>query len=180
MKSLMKLLAATLVLSAALTGTSALAQNANVSSQNPAELAGYHTYSFRNLYTTDAMVEPRLAGAIDRNLQIRGWKELPQDGEVLITAVLADNHDRRLYKSFYSTLDNLDWNVAAATEPGAIPASVTRAPAGTLIVDMYDSFTGALIWRGTAGDFLSANTGDNGLKVDDAVTHMLNGVPYED
>jgi hypothetical protein len=144
MKSFMKTLAAT-ILGAALVGMPASAQSVNVNFQNPAQFTTYHTYTFKNLYTTDAMVEPRLAIAIDRNLQMRGWQEVAQGGDVLVTAVLSSNDDPGLYKSFYFGLNHLAWNAVGVDAPGDAPASVAFAPAGTLIVDMYDSHTGALI-----------------------------------
>lgn len=168
------------ILGSALAGISGLAQNVNVNFQNPAQFTTNHTYTFENLYTTDAMVEPRLAAAIDRNLQTRGWQEVAQGGDVLVTAVLADNHDRGLYRNFYAGLNNLAWNAVGIEAPGDAPTGVAHAPAGTLIIDMYNSRTGELIWRGTAADFLTGDTGSNELKVDDAVTRMFSGLTFED
>jgi hypothetical protein len=179
MKSFTRTLAAA-ILGAALAGIPASAQNVNVNFQNAAQFTTYHTYTFKNLYTTDALVEPRLAIAIDRNLQMRGWQEVAQGADVLVTAVLASNNDPGLYKSFYSGLNNLAWNAVGVDAPGDAPASIAYAPAGTLIVDMYDSHSGHLIWRSTASDFLTRDTGSNVLKVDNAVTSMFGGLPFED
>src|ERR1017187_10134040 len=134
MKSFTRTLAAA-ILGAALAGIPASAQNVNVNFQNAAQFTAYHTYTFKNLYTTDALVEPRLAIAIDRNLQMRGWQEVAQGPDVLVTAVLASNNDPGLYKSFYYALNNLAWNAVGVDAPGDAPASVAYAPAGTLIVD---------------------------------------------
>lgn len=171
----------TVILGFAFAGTAALAQSVNVNFKDPAELTGYRTYTFQNLYTTNDLVEPRLASAIDRNLQMKGWHEVAQGGDVLVTAVLANNNDPDLYQRFYATLDNLSWNVVGIDPPGDdAAASVEQAPGGTLIVDMYDSHTGQLIWRSTAGDFLTNRTGTNELRVDNVVDKMFRSLPWDD
>lgn len=179
MTSTMKMLGIA-ILGYALAGTAAVSQNVSVNFKNPAELTGYRSYTFKNLYTTDAKVEPRLAIAIDRELQLKGWHEGSSDSDVLVTAVLADNNDSQLYKNFYAGLDDLSWNAVGIATTGQGTESVNQAPAGTLIIDMYDSHTGKLIWRSTASDFLSSDTSKNGIKVDRAVNKMFSSLPPDD
>jgi hypothetical protein len=164
------------ILGTALAGTAAWGATVNVNFQNPAELARNHTYTFESLSTTNPMIEPRLAIAIDRELQLRGWHEAPK-GDVVVTAVLAGYRDPQLYQDFYENLDNLAWN-SAAVDP--IGRSVEEAPAGTLIVDMYNRRTGQLIWRSTASDFLGANTNKNVIRVDNLVSRMFSQIPFDD
>jgi hypothetical protein len=45
---------------------------------------------------------------------------------------------------------------------------------------MYDTRTGKLIWRSTAADFLTSNTGKNELRVDTAVDKMFHSLPWDD
>ncbi len=126
------------------------------------------------------MIEPRLLAAISRNLQLKGWHEVGTGGDVDVTAVLANYNDSDLYEQFYGTLNNVSWNTAGIDPPGAEPLSVEQAPGGTLIVDLYDSHTGQLIWRGTATDFLTGNRDKNGLLVESAVNRMIATLPWDD
>jgi len=143
MKSIAKMLGVG-ILGAALAGTAALAQDVNVDFKNTTEMNRIHSYTFGNLSTTNPMLEPRLAIAIDRNLQLNGWKE-SSDGDVVVTAVLANYSDPRLYEDFYSNIGNLNWNSVGIDPPGYGLQSVNQVAPGTLIVDMYDKRTGELI-----------------------------------
>ena len=165
------------IVGAALTGTAAFAQNVNVDIKSPAELTGYRSYSIDKLHATDSLIEPRMLAAIDRQLQLKGWHEVPKGGDVEVTAVLAGNDDPQQYSTFYGSLNNVQWNVAAGS---ALPASVEQAPTGTLILDMYDSHTGQLIWRSTATDFLTNNSDRNQIKVDAAINKMFDSLPWDD
>ena len=168
------------LLGAAFAATSALAATVNVDFRNPSELTGYRTYTFDNIFTTSAKIEPRLAAAIDRNLQTKGWHEVANNPDVLVTAVLANNNDPELYQQFYATLPNLAWNSVGIDPSATQPISVDQAPAGTLIIDMYDAHTGRLIWRSNATDFLTNKTETNKLLVDGAVNTMFQGLPWDD
>lgn len=177
MKSIAKVLGVG-ILGAALAATAALAQDVNVDYRNSAEMNRIHTYTYGNLSTTNPMLEPRLAIAIDRNLQLNGWKE-GSNGDVVVTAVLASYIDPLLYEDFYANLDNLNWNSVGIDPPGYGLQSVDQVAPGTLIVDMYDKRTGELIWRSTAGDFLSNHMDRDRLKIDDVVNKMFVTLPWD-
>ena len=176
MKPIAKMLGAG-ILGAALAGTAALAQDVHVDYKNAAEINQIHTYTFGNLSTTNPMLEPRLAIAIDRNLQLNGWKE-GSDGDVVVTAVLASYNDPRLYLNFYSGFSNLNWSSVGIDPPGRGMVSVNQVASGTLIVDMYDKRTGELIWRSTGGDFLTNNTDRDKLMIDQVVNKMFVSMPW--
>lgn len=160
----------------ALAGTAAWAATVNVNFQNSAAVARNHTYTFDNLFTTNPKIEPRVAVAIDRGLQLRGWHET-DNGDVVVTAVLAGYNDPQLYQNFYENLDNVAWNSVPIDSLGR---SVEDAAPGTLIIDMYNRRTGQLIWRGTASDFLTGDTEKNNLRVDGLVSTMFKSIPFDD
>lgn len=176
MKSVAKMLGAG-ILGAALAGTAALAQDVHIDFRNAAEINRIHTYTFGSLSTTNPMLEPRLAIAIDRNLQLNGWKE-GSDGDVVVNAVLASYNDAGRYEDFYSNLINLKWNSEGIDPSGQAMESVDQVAPGTLIIDMYDKRTGELIWRSTGGDFLTGRTDRDKLKIDDIVNKMVVSMPW--
>jgi len=176
MKSIAKMLGVG-ILGAALAGTAVPAQDVHVDYKNAAEINRIHTYTFGNLSTTNPLLEPRLAIAIDRNLQLNGWRE-GSDGDVVVTAVLAGYSDQGLYEDFYSNLINLNWNSVGIDPPGQGMESVDQVAPGTLIIDMYNKRTGELIWRSTGGDFLTDHTDRDKLKIDDVVNKMFVSMPW--
>jgi outer membrane protein assembly factor BamB len=176
MTSLTRILA-TATVGAALASIPALSQQIRLDYHNPAELVGYRTYTIQDLHATDPALEARLAAAIERDLDRKGWHEVADHGNVAVTAVVANSDDRNEYAAFYGGMNDLRWNVAA---PGDASDSIAQSPAGTLVVDMYDTHTGQLIWRSTANDFLSNNIRRDGIKVDTAVDKMFNKLPWND
>jgi hypothetical protein len=54
---------------------------------------------------------------------------------------------------------------------------VQEVPVGTLMLDMYDSQTHQLVWRGRSTDDLASNSDRNTKKLDKSIDHMLNGFP---
>jgi hypothetical protein len=126
MKSIAKTLGVAM-LGAALAGTAALAQDVHVDFKNSAEMNRIHTYTFGNLHTTNPMLEPRLAIAIDCNLQLNGWKE-GSDGDVLVTAVLASYDDPQLYEDFYANLRQPELELSRHRSAGELTAKRRPGP----------------------------------------------------
>jgi hypothetical protein len=48
-----------------------------------------------------------------------------------------------------------------------------KLPIGTLVVDLYDTNTKRLVWRGTASDTLSDDPSKNEKKLEEAVSKMI-------
>lgn len=146
----------------------------NVDYKNPTGLTGFRTYQIANIDTTDPLLEGRLAAAIDRQLEMKGWHEVSHNPAVKVTAVLAGNNDAQEYQRFYSVMSGMKWDVS---QTGEAAESVAASAPGTLILDMYDAKTGQLIFRGTASDFLTDNTGKNEVRLDRVVDKISSGLP---
>jgi hypothetical protein len=55
--------------------------------------------------------------------------------------------------------------------------TVEKIPVGTLVIDMYDTSTKQLIWRGLAHDQLSDKPDKDTKKLEKAVNKMLDKPP---
>jgi hypothetical protein len=93
---------------------------------------------------------------------------------MIVTAV--EGRSPGQYVAFYRNLNNLDWH--RGWESGGFSndaANLRQIHPGTLVVDIYDSSTGKLIWRGTAAT--SPNEKLEQAEVDKEVNTMFAHFP---
>jgi len=60
---------------------------------------------------------------------------------------------------------------------GFATTTVEKTPVGTLVLDIFDSTSKKLIWRGTASEVLSDKAEKNEKKVEKALTEMFKHFP---
>jgi hypothetical protein len=145
-----------------LTGAPLLAQVVNVDYNHDYPFNKMKSYSWGKVEIADAMVEPRVTGAIDRVLQSYGFNERTKNtrGDLIVTVV--DVRAPQQYAAFYRNINsssatkgaaNLDWHRGWGSGGFADgTTSLRQVSAGTLVVDLYDGPTGKLVWRGTVAE----------------------------
>jgi hypothetical protein len=153
---------------------SAPAQKIVTDYDHSANFSQYHTYSWGHVHSSDPLFEQRIRDAVDRDLQARGWQQVPEGGDVMVTAVLIKTHQDE-YNTFYTGLGGgwrwHGWGGGMAT------TTIDRVPVGTLIVDMYDTHSKLLLWRGEAHDQMSDKPEKDTTKLEKAVDKMLEKFP---
>jgi hypothetical protein len=134
----------------------------------------YRTYSWGHIHASDPLFEGHIRDAVDHALQAKGWQLVPYGGNVTLTAVAIERH-RAEYTTFYDGLGGglrwRGWGFGMAT------TSIDRVPIGTLVIDMYDSSSENLIWRGEASDQLSDKPDKDTKKLDKAVGKLFEKFP---
>jgi hypothetical protein len=158
------------VVSALALGTVAFAANVSTDYDHNANFRGYHTFS-------DPFMERRIKEEMTKDLSQAGWTMVPSGGDVSITAI-GGTHDQQEYNTFYDGLGGggFGWGGWGGGW-GNTSTTVEKVPVGTLMIDMYDSSTHQLIWRGKSQAELS-NKGDKNIKtLDKDIDKMLNGFP---
>ena len=136
----------------------------------------YHTYSWGNVHATDPLFENRIREAVDRALQAKGWQLVPTGGDATLTAV-AIRKNQTEYTTFYDGLGG-GWRWRGwGGGMGMATTTVDKIPVGTLVIDIYDSSSKNLIWRGMASDQLSEKPEKDTKKLDKAVDKMFAKFP---
>jgi hypothetical protein len=170
------------------TGTVALgAQEVRTDYDRHADFGRYHTFSIYKLHASDQLVEGRLRSDIQQALNSRGYREVPDGGDLAITAVGAINNQQE-YSTFY---DNMGggwgyggwggwrgwggWGGGGGT--GIATTSTYNVPVGTLAIDAYDRTSKQLVFRGTASDTLSKKSEKNEKKLEKAVDKIFDKLP---
>ncbi len=148
------------------------AANVNTDYDHNVNFSQFHTYSWKALKTTNQLFESRVKDAVDHQLQAKGLREVAQGGDLTLTAVGAV-HDRTEYQSFYNGMGGWWWGGFGNVET----TTPVNYAVGTLVVDLYNTATKRLVWRGTASDTLSDKPQKNTKKLDDAVKKMFDKFP---
>jgi len=82
-------------------------------------------------------------------------------------------HDQQEYQTFYHGLGSWRWG---GFGPEA-STTVENYRVGTLVLDMYDTQSKRLVWRGTATDTLSEKPESNEKKLDKSVDKLFEHFP---
>ncbi len=176
MKSITKLLATTLF-GVALAGTPILAQTVTIDYDHSVNFLKFKTYTWAKVHATDPDVEGRITLAVNRSMGNRYMSETANNGDVTITAVEA-TQDKQEYSNFYSSVSELSLQGGLVSGFLDNAATLQDVPLHTLILDMYDTKTHKLLWRGaftlSASDAASK---DEDQKFDKAVTQLIGKFP---
>ncbi len=108
----------------------------------------YKTYSWGKIETPNPLWDDRIKEAVNRELAKKGWTEVPSDGDVTIMAI-GTTRERPTLRTFYDGFPGWRWGGF-----GEATTWVDNYEVGTLVIDMFDSRSKKLIWRGSASDTL--------------------------
>jgi hypothetical protein len=121
--------------------------------------------------TPNSLWDERVKEAVDKALQSKGWQQVPDGGDVSVVAVGTTNEKRTL-RTFYDGFDGWMWGGF-----GDATTYEDTYQVGTLIVDMFDTRTKKLIWRGSASDVLSTKPDKNIKELEKSVDKMFEHFP---
>jgi hypothetical protein len=154
-----------------LVAVSALAVEVRTDFDHHANFGQYKTYSWAKVDTPDPLWNDRVKEAVDRALTAKGFSKVPAGGDVSVVAV-GTTRDKPTLRTFYDGFDGWMWGgFADAT------TTVENYTEGTLVVDLFDTNTKHLIWRGSASDILSGKPEKDEKKLEKAVSKMFEHFP---
>ena len=141
----------------------------------------YKTYSWGKVHTGDPLWTDRIKAAVASSLAAKGWTEVESGGDVSIMAMEMTEDHRTLntyYDSFGGGWGWRRWG-GLGDDFGQSTTTEETYQVGTLVVDLFDSNTRKLIWRGSASDTLSDKSNKNIKHLDRDVEKMFDRFPPE-
>jgi len=137
----------------------------------------YKTYSWEKVKTKDPLFVDRIKSAVNAALTAKGWAEVGSGGDVSIIAIQM-TQDQQTLNTFYDGLGGgWGWRRFGGGGFGEATTTTETYKVGTLIVDLYDTKTKQLIWRGSSSDTLSNNANKNTENLDKGVEKMFKKFP---
>jgi hypothetical protein len=159
-----------------LTAVASFAQQVKTDYDRSADFTQYKTYSWEKVQTQDPLWVSRIKEAVNSALAAKGWTEAPSGGSVSIVAIEMTRTQQTL-DTFYNSFGG-GWRWGGGF--GDSTTTVDNYKVGTLVVDLFDTNTKTLIWRGSSSDTLSDKSDKNIKNLDKAVQKMFNHFPPEE
>jgi len=150
------------------------AQHVKTDYDRTATFDQYKTYSWQKVVTKNPLWVDRIKSAVDAALTAKGWTQVPSDGNISLVALETTKNQQTL-NTFYNGFGG-GWRWGGF---GDATTTVDNYKVGTLVLDMFDTQTKKLVWRGSASDTLSDKTDKNIKNLDKGVEKMLKDFPPE-
>jgi hypothetical protein len=169
--------------SALLLAAGSFAQDVKTDYDRAADFSHYKTYSWEKVHTQDALWVDRVKAAVNSALAAKGWTQLESGGDVSIMAMEMTKDHQTLNTYYDSFGGGWGWRGRFGGGFGGFGDSTTTEDTykvGTLVVDLFDSGTKKLIWRGSASDTLSNKSDKNIKNLDKGVEKMFKNFPPEE
>jgi len=137
----------------------------------------YKTYSWEQVKTKDALDVDRIKTAVNAALAAKGWTLVDSGGDVSIIAVEM-TRDQQTLNTFYDGFGGgWGWRRFGGGGFGEATTTTETYRVGTLVVDLFDTKTKQLIWRGASSGTLSDNSNKNIKNLDKGVEKMFKNFP---
>jgi hypothetical protein len=153
------------------------AQQVKTDYDRNANFPQYKTYSWEQVKTKDALDVDRIKTAVNAVLAAKGWTQVDSGGDVSIVA-MEITRDQQTLNTFYNGFGGgWGWRRFGGGGFGETTTTTETYKVGTVVVDLFDTKTKQLIWRGASSDTLSNNSDKNIKNLDKGVQKMFKQFP---
>lgn len=155
----------------------ALFADTKVDYSHHTDFAQFHTYSWGKVEAGDQLWADRIKRDIDAELMNKGWQMTPSGGQVTVNAFGRTKNEQTL-NTFYDGLGGgWGWRWGGMGGMGEATTTTENTEVGTLNVDMFDTQTKHLIWRGQVTKALSGNPEKNAKKLRGDIADLFKKFP---
>ena len=157
----------------------ASAQQVKTDYDRSANFAQYKTYSWEHVKTQDPLDVDRIKTAVNSALAAKGWTQVDSGGDVSIVAIEMTRDQRDSELPFYNGFGGgWGWRRFGGGGFGDATTTTETYKVGTVVVDLFDTKSKQLIWRGTASSDTVSNNSDKNIKnLDKGVEKMFKQFP---
>lgn len=162
-----------------------VAQQVKFDYDRSADFSQYKTFSWEKVQTKDPLFVDRIKSDVASALAAKGLTEVPSGGDISIMAIQM-TQDQQTLNTFYNGFGGggggWGWRRFGGGGFGDFGESTTTTDTykvGTLVLDLFDTKTKQLIWRGSTSDTLSNNSNKNISNLDKGVEKLFKQFPPE-
>jgi hypothetical protein len=172
----------TLAVAAALSfvGAGAFAQDVKVDYDKAADFTKYKTFAIKlGTSWNNPLSEKRVLAEIQQGLTEKGWTATTDDAKADAVVVLhGATEKQKSLNTFYSGgYGGYGWRGGWGGGMSSSTTTVDEYTVGTLVVDIFDAKTKALVYRGTASDEISNKPEKNAKKLAKASDKLFKDFP---
>jgi hypothetical protein len=175
----MKLLHAVLTASLFVVPALAASLNVRIDYDKSFNFSKVKTYSIR-IGTTwgNDIAERQVLAEFDEGIASKGWTKAEQ-GEAQIEVILHGATEvKHTLNTFYNGMGGYGYGYGYGWGgPGVVTTTMTDYTVGTLVVDMFDTETKHLVFRGTAQHKVSSHAKKNVKRIEKTASEMFEHFP---
>jgi hypothetical protein len=153
------------------------AQDVKTDYDHNADFTQYKTYSWEHVQTKDPLFIDRIKSAVNAALAAKGWTQVDSGGDVSIIAIQTTQEQQTLNTFYDGFGGGWGWRRFGGGGFGEATTTTDTYKVGTLVVDLYDTKTKQLVFRGTSSDTLSNNANKNTENLDKGIEKMFKKFP---
>ena len=153
------------------------AQDVKTDYDHNADFTQYKTYSWEHVQTKDPLFIDRIKSAVNAGLAAKGWTQVDSGGGVSIIAIQTTQEQQTLNTFYDGFGGGWGWRRFGGGGFGEATTTTDTYKVGTLVVDLYDTKTKQLLFRGTSSDTLSNNSNKNTENLDKGVEKIFKKFP---
>jgi hypothetical protein len=153
------------------------AQQVKTDYDRGADFGQYKTYSWEHVKTQDPLFVDRIKNSVNAALAAKGLTQVDSGGDVSIVAVEITRNQQTLNTFYDGFGGGWGWRRFGGGGFGEATTTTETYKVGTLVVDLFDTKTKKLLWRGTSSDTLSNNSDKNIKNLDKGVEKMFKQFP---
>ena len=158
-----------------LSSGASFAQQVRTDYDRSANFGQYRTYSWEKVQTQNQLWASRVQEAVNESLAAKGLTPVASGGDIAIVAIETTQTQQTL-NTFYDGFGG-GWRWRGFGGFGDTTTTVESYKVGTLVVDLFDAHTKALLWRGSSSDTLSDKSYKNIKNLDKGVQKMFDHFP---
>jgi Domain of unknown function (DUF4136) len=152
-----------------------VAQQIKTDYDRNANFTQYKTYSWSDVKTKDPLLVDRIKSAVNSTLSAKGLTQADSGGDLSIVAMEITKNQQTLNTFYDGGFGGWRWgrgfgNATTTTETYKV---------GTLVVDLFNTQSKELVWRGSSSDTLSNNSDKNIKNLNKGVEKMFKHFPPE-
>jgi hypothetical protein len=160
-------------------GATAFAQDVKTDFDKNADFSAVKTFAVKiGTSWNNQISEKRVTDEIAQTLTEKGWKQVDANPDALVLLHGATEKQKNLntfYSGGYGGYGYRGWGGMGGM--GTATTTVSEYLVGTLVVDIFDAKSKALLFRGTASDEISDKPEKNIKKVEKASNKMFKDFP---
>jgi hypothetical protein len=155
----------------------AVSLNAQVKTDydHSANFSSYKTYSWMKVQAGNSLWNERIQRDVDAQLAAKGWTKVESNGDASVSAFRSTQNQTTL-ETFYDGFGG-GWRFRGFGGEGISTTTADVTKVGNVVVDIFDTHTKNLIWRGMDTGDLSSNTNKNIQKPSKDINNMFKKFP---
>jgi Domain of unknown function (DUF4136) len=163
-------------------GLSLFAASISTDYDHSANFSQYKTYSWLKVQAGDSLWAERIQQDVDAQLAAKGWTKVDSNGNASITAFRSTQEQPTL-ETFYDGFGGgWGWRGRGGFGGDGLGMSTTTTEdtkVGTIVVDIFDSQSKQLLWRGKESNDLNSNPQKNAKNLPKEMANLFKHFPPE-